>query len=267
MYYILNSRYEPPWHKNGIDLTREIFPTTLVEKYMNDPTWVKAIFFRDPSTRLVKNKLYDFGSIFNDGCRFRLLSAYLHLIKNPLTQRNYPRQLRRFNLSGNWEDFYESAISLNGIKNLHWRPQVNRNSCPGRPSDEPIICLICTKMNQMYTLDSTINFTSLSTAYAQTDFCGFHKFHSLFNFVGNMEHVKEHGEMLLRRVGIYETYGANGWSLSSIIKTPKGTYDPHRYKFKLPKVNSSATHPSLVVSWQPCVFIPPPLHQLPSTSI
>ena len=45
--------------------------------------------------------------------------------------------------------------------------------------------------------------------------------------------------MLLKRVGIYEKYGANGWSLTHVIKdTISPVLPADRYVFDLPKVNS-----------------------------
>lgn len=37
------------------------------------------------------------------------------------------------------------------------------------------------------------------------------KFWPYINFVGNLEHLGEDGERLLRRIGAWETYGASGW--------------------------------------------------------
>jgi len=54
----------------------------------------------------------------------------------------------------------------------------------------------------------------------QTDFCSFRKLRNKYNFVGNLEHLSDHGTALLKRVGVYDTYAANGWSLATLIRKP-----------------------------------------------
>jgi len=111
--------YEPPWHKTGLELFRNL-PINVSESYLNDPSWTKAVFFRDPTRRLAINKT----TLLSNFSYLRLLSAYIHLIQNTESQNNYPSQLKKLNLSRDWGDFWQSASSRNGIRNLHWRPQV-----------------------------------------------------------------------------------------------------------------------------------------------
>ena len=67
---------------------------------------------------------------------------------------------------------------------------------------------------------------------------GFHKFYGQYNFVGNLERSWQHGPELLRRVGIWDEYGAREWSLTNVIKTPLSSSGPGgRYKFKMPAVS------------------------------
>jgi hypothetical protein len=73
----------------------------------------------------------------------------------------------------------------------------------------------------------------------QVDFCGFHKFYPLFNYVGNVERSATEGPALLKRVGIWEKYGAREWALAKVIKSAlpvSGSVNPARYKFPIPKV-------------------------------
>ena len=79
----------------------------------------------------------------------------------------------------------------------------------------------------------------------QADFCAFHKFFPLYNFVGNLEQSAIHGPALLKKLGLWDEYGARQWSLASIMKTPIGNSGHSRDiamlknpKFKYPKVNS-----------------------------
>jgi len=69
------------------------------------------------------------------------------------------------------------------------------------------------------------------------------KIYKVFNFIGSIEKLSEHGPMLLKRVGIYEKYGANGWSLANVIKDPiTPALPPERYIFDLPKVTERDKH-------------------------
>jgi len=137
----------------------------------NDPSWTKAVFFRDPSRRLI--------------------SAYLHFIKSERTPKAYLNMLKTHNLTREWSDFWSSASKKDGISNIHWRPQ--------------------------------------------TDYCGFRKFKSKFNFIGSMEHLQEHGVALLKRVGVYDRFAAEGWSLSAVIRNPRpANRVPGRFNFSSP---------------------------------
>ena len=96
-------RFEPPWHKKlpvlkGRDLNE-------IERIMNDKTWTKAIFLRDPSRRP--------------------LSSYLYLIKNKEQTGHYRDALRKAtnNRSLEWPHFVNAVVDLKH-QNLHWRPQV-----------------------------------------------------------------------------------------------------------------------------------------------
>jgi hypothetical protein len=79
--------------------------TAQISAILHDPTWIKAIFFRDPAARL--------------------LSSYLHLIKSPDAIKRYKTMMYQRNLSTTWEDFYQNAIGPNGIRNVHWDPQTS----------------------------------------------------------------------------------------------------------------------------------------------
>lgn len=51
---------------------------------------------------------------------------------------------------------------------------------------------------------------------------GLHKFFPLYNFVGNLEKSWLHGPALLRRVGVWDQFGAREWC----------DYDPHTYLYQ-----------------------------------
>lgn len=54
----------------------------------------------------------------------------------------------------------------------------------------------------------------------QSDFCAFHKFYPLYTFVGSLEQSAEHGPALLKKLGVWEDFGARGWSITSLVKAP-----------------------------------------------
>eukprot|EP00602_Paraphysomonas_sp_CaronLab_P002853 CAMPEP_0185028996 /NCGR_PEP_ID=MMETSP1103-20130426/15090_1 /TAXON_ID=36769 /ORGANISM="Paraphysomonas bandaiensis, Strain Caron Lab Isolate" /LENGTH=246 /DNA_ID=CAMNT_0027563595 /DNA_START=237 /DNA_END=977 /DNA_ORIENTATION=+ len=81
-------------------------PKEEIERIMNDPTWTKAIMFRDPA--------------------MRLLSAYFYTIKKKSQINAYRDALRRAtkNSSTSWDHFLMAVTKMNH-QNLHWRPQVD----------------------------------------------------------------------------------------------------------------------------------------------
>lgn len=42
-------------------------------------------------------------------------------------------------------------------------------------------------------------------------FFGLDKFLQYFDFIGDFNHIQEHSEELLRRMGLWEEFGASGW--------------------------------------------------------
>ena len=96
-------RFEPPWHKSLPTLKGK--PKEEIERIMNDKTWTKAIFLRDPARRL--------------------LSSYLFLIKNPKQVGHYRDALKEKtkNSSLEWDHYVNAVVDLH-FQNLHWRPQV-----------------------------------------------------------------------------------------------------------------------------------------------
>jgi hypothetical protein len=64
-------------------------------------------------------------------------------------------------------------------------------------------------------------FISLSNTLfsSQTDFCQFHKYYSLYNFIGNFEEIRDEGENLLKDLGIWSRYGEKGWAIAGEIQT------------------------------------------------
>jgi hypothetical protein len=68
---------------------------------------------------------------------------------------------------------------------------------------------------------------------------GLKKFLPLYNFVGNLEKSWLHGPQLLKRLGIWEEYGARQWSLANLITSPVSPSNtPSRYNFpNKPKVS------------------------------
>jgi len=41
--------------------------------------------------------------------------------------------------------------------------------------------------------------------------CGLEKFVDLFDFIGSQENLSEHSRILLKEMGLWDKYGANGW--------------------------------------------------------
>lgn len=89
---------------------------------MNDPSWTKAIFFRNPTQRL-------FGNDFKITSKVsRLLSAYTYLIVHDGDPRLRQKFLQQAGLSARWKTFVSLVINQsnpNPLRDLHFRPQVN----------------------------------------------------------------------------------------------------------------------------------------------
>jgi len=121
---------------NGLTYLTQL-PLDEANKILNDPTWTKAIFLRDPITRF--------------------LSAYLDKIR----RHNPNAEMRKLS----FEEFITKVEQ--GLKNRHWNPQ-----------------------SQFYDLD---------------------KWLPVIDFVGSFESLAEDTETLLRKLGAWEEFGANGW--------------------------------------------------------
>lgn len=121
---------------NGLTYLTQL-PLDEANMILNDPTWTKAIFLRDPMTRFV--------------------SAYLDKI------RRHHRNAEMRKLS--FEEFITKVEQ--GLKNRHWNPQ-----------------------SQFYNLD---------------------KWLPVMDFVGAFESLAEDTETLLRKLGAWEEFGADGW--------------------------------------------------------
>lgn len=65
----------------------------------------------------------------------------------------------------------------------------------------------------------------------QSRFCGLHRFHPYFNFVGNFEQLQAHGEMLNERAGL-EAATSSGWGRCAYVKSPLGAMSVER-RYKL----------------------------------
>lgn len=126
---------------------------------LNDPNWTKAVFLRDPLTRL--------------------LSAYLDkFVASPQLGIHGDYGVRLFGSAISFAEFARRVASNNTDRkladglhlgtNAHWKPQ---------------------------------RFT-----------CSLEKFAHVFNFVGRYENIREHVESLLRSLGLWDTYGAQGWA-------------------------------------------------------
>jgi hypothetical protein len=99
--------YEPPWHKPIPSFSQ--LSLEEINDIMNDPTWTKAVLFRDPSRRL--------------------LSSYLYLIDNPSQVKSYRNQLLKYSNETTWDDFL-FAVTDKHFQNIHWRPQVTNTHLP-----------------------------------------------------------------------------------------------------------------------------------------
>jgi hypothetical protein len=96
-------RYEPPWHKSLPVLRGKTLGE--IERIMNDKSWTKAIFLRDPTRRLV--------------------SSYTYLIANSQMTGHYRSNLKSATNSSSleWSHFVNAVVDMKH-QNLHWRPQV-----------------------------------------------------------------------------------------------------------------------------------------------
>jgi len=106
---------------------------------LNDETWIKALFWRDPMERFV--------------------SAYLDkIVKHPY-----------YNTRLGWDfKLFVSKVE-NGKRDVHWNPQCELYDC--------------------------------------------NKWMPIINFMGHIETAAEDTERLLRQIGAWEDFGANGWGV------------------------------------------------------
>ena len=119
-------RYEPPWHKK-LPSFRSL-NTSQIESIMNDPSWTKAIFFRDPSRRYsVIRYVHTHTSLIKN--THRLLSAWYFMFKNGQGSQTYTLKRHLAKLTGNhsstWPVFLDAVLSPEfKFQDVHWRPQV-----------------------------------------------------------------------------------------------------------------------------------------------
>jgi hypothetical protein len=175
-----------------------------------------------------------------------------------------------------WSAFCESVLSPLKHQNLHWRPQVDfcesvamlpaqRSGTTTKPTCLQPSFLFSFSFSILLSLrqysisrpkrlvlpytPSPVSPPSLPLSlppsslppFPQLHHClgGLHKFFPLYNFVGNLEKSWLHGPALLRRVGLWERYGAREWALAKVLKTPISPGNsPSRYNLqRKPKVS------------------------------
>jgi hypothetical protein len=149
-------------------------PLEQVEAIMNDPTWTKAVFFRDPAKRLlsayldkfVKNRDYSV-TVFEQGTRSSRGNkmSYRDFVGRVTNctgddgctgTKHRPGNLGRYSPNG-----------LHTRTNPHWKPHLY--------------------MTNLF------------------------KFLPAFNFFGSFDHLGSHTKELLSGLGLWESYGASGW--------------------------------------------------------
>ena len=117
-------------------------PIDEIERIMNDETWTKAVFLRDPTRRL--------------------LSSYLYLIKNKKQVSYYRDALRKAtkNSSLEWDHFVRAVVDLHH-QNLHWRPQASETCTANTFSYYyPVSCVYARLISVAFT-SSTLSIISL----------------------------------------------------------------------------------------------------------
>ena len=155
-----NQRWKgDPHFRQDKPLFNKIMNVTTATALMNDPTWTKFAFWRDPAERLLSAYLDKFAN----GKRYSTGSYAVRIFKD-----------KHMNFSG----FVDRIASKNRVRgkpdglhpntNPHWRPQ--------------------------------------------RFMCNMEKFLPAYNFVGSFDHLGDHAEKLLRALGLWEAYGAAGWT-------------------------------------------------------
>ncbi|CAM9338254.1 unnamed protein product, partial [Hapterophycus canaliculatus] len=148
----------------------------MASSILNDPTWTKGVFLRDPAERLL--------SCFLDKIvhRKRVLGPEHH---GMMLQASYSVSVFGANDYLSFEKFValtskgaqqrfhsqypRGNLGLSRKSNPHWRPQL---------------------------------------------FFGLDKFLPYLDFIGDFKHVGAHSEAFLKRAGLWEEFGASGWGPS-----------------------------------------------------
>ncbi|KAH8096167.1 chondroitin 4-sulfotransferase [Aureococcus anophagefferens] len=157
---------------------------------LNDPSWTKAVFFRDPASRLL--------SAYLDKCVPRVLPR--SLARNTpfrfVVGNSYSTKVFHAEKKLKFADFVDLVAAgdtnrsrptgLHFGTNPHWRPQRAR-----RVFSERALELVSSAFRRYLS-----NMEKLLPA---------------FQFVGAYEHLALHAEMLLRSLGLWDAAGATGW--------------------------------------------------------
>ena len=100
----------PHYHKNRPFLSRH--SCTEIENYLNDPTWTKAVFFRDPVERLlsaylnkIENGSYITKRLFNAGAGDISFDQFVEIVADNNKQADNPRGLHN-NTDPHWKPQY-----------------------------------------------------------------------------------------------------------------------------------------------------------------
>lgn len=196
----------------------QLFHRMSGDPHWYEPPWHKPIqSFKDLShdeiNEIMNDPNWTKAVVFRDPSR-RLLSSYLYLIDNPSQVKIYRNQLLKYSKGTTWNDFLDSVTDQQ-FRNIHWRPQVPPLS------------------SHLHLLPYS------SDIQSQSDFCGLQKYWRLFNYKANLETLHITGPQLLKDLGIWSEYGERGWSLTKVIKTPRGNIPANssRYRFQTPKVS------------------------------
>lgn len=94
-----------PWHRRPAFESAKTLGIQRINEIFNDPTWTKAIFFRDPA--------------------LRLLSAYTHFFSERTGDPANITTISQTNVEDvKWEDFVHRIVDLERT-NIHWNPQTH----------------------------------------------------------------------------------------------------------------------------------------------
>jgi hypothetical protein len=160
----------PHFKADTIEFQMSNLPREAAQRIWNDPTWTKAVLWRNPAERLLSAYLDKivresytqeyFHIVQSDDEPVPVLTfaEFVHLVASPTTTTTTTMQDPSDNVDNN-----NNKRGVHYRVDPHWRPQL---------------------------------FT-----------CGMDHLLPLYDFVGSLDHLPEHTKLLLARVGLWESHG------------------------------------------------------------